>query len=174
MRGEATQHLCKVYYTIANPHLCSVLYPWKLVNEKIVLCCWCSRRRKPQLCKVHQECKPTNSPLRLCCCCCGSWAEISTRRLCPMIQPLRGPYLSCTFKPYTTQIHSFTCRASSATKSPYALRSFMLLCVCHLAAFCAFSSILPSSLPRTISSDLPSLPPGVGLPLPCWPSLLGS
>lgn len=76
-----------------------------------------------------------------------------------MIQPPRGPYLSCTFKcaPYTIQINSFTCRASSATKSPYALRSFMLLCVCHLAAFCAFSSILPPSLPRTISSDLPSL-----------------
>lgn len=128
-----------------------------------------------QLWKVHTECmsESVNSPPLLCC--CGSWAGFSTRRLCPMIQPPRGLYLSCTqgHPRYTGQLHL----PNSFTNSPGLLYKYVLL-LCVILDYLSstpFSSVHPLVFLPAISLR-PSLPPGVGLPLPLapWPSLLGS
>lgn len=126
--------------------------------------------RHSQLCRVHAVCSESwNSPPLLCC--CGSWDCVSTRRLCPMIQPLRGLYLSCTQK---QQLHL----PSSFFKNVLSPLSGCLLLLCILfvcPSSIPFPSVLPPSLPHAISLR-PSLPPGAGLSLPLaqWPSLLGS
>lgn len=125
--------------------------------------------RNAQLSKLYTDCmsESWNSPPLLCC--CGSWDWVSTRRLCPMIQPLRGLYLSCTQKRahYPGQISSCTCLPPSLTKYRLLyLRSFLFLCVLLVCpSSTPFPSVLPPSLPLAISLR-PSLPPGAGLPLP--------
>lgn len=113
-----------------------------------------------------------NSPPLLCC--CGSWAGVCTRRLCPMIQPLRGLYLSCTQKRahHTGQLHlppSFN--KVSSTSGLFFSSVFSLLPV--LFAFHSSPSPVPPShnLLKTFPpsrSWTPSLPPSRSLTLPPW------
>lgn len=118
----------------------------------------------------------SNSPPLLCC--CESWAGVSTRRLCPMIQPLRGPLPvlhpdTCTLNWTDKQLHLPSSLFPKLPRS-LCLKSFILLYVSLVyPSSISFSSLPSPSLPLSISLR-PSLSPRAGLPLVYWPSLLGS
>lgn len=141
----------------------------------MISCRVCLLMRNAQPWKVYTQSmsESWNSPPLFCC--CGSWDGVSTRRLCPMIQPLRGLYLSCTQKRAQNpgQISSCTCLPPSCPLiSPVSGLFFLPV---FLSSTLSLRLSLQSSLPLTISLR-PSLPAGAGLPLPLahWPSLLGS
>lgn len=116
-----------------------------------------------------------NSPPLFCC--CGPWDWVSTRRLCPMIQPQRGLYLSCTQKralspPRRTNQQSHL-PSFLLPQSPVSFISDISLssAFASYTLLLSFLSVLPPSLPLTISLS-PSLPPGAGLPSPTQPMTL--
>lgn len=87
-------------------------------------------------------------------CCCGSWDWLSTWRFCPMIQPLRGLYRSCTQQ----------CAVDRSAAAPAFLRlwqnpvtrSFLLLFL--LSALLKHQSLQSCPLPPLLR---PSFPPSM-------------